>query len=127
MAKTILVVDDEKDIVLTVKTLMEQKGYTVLTAFDGKEAYSTAVHNNPDLIISDIIMPGLNGHDLLKKIKNHKTIKDIPIILLTQKDSFDDIFRAYGLGAANFLPKPFDGDTLIQAVENILEQNSRNS
>jgi DNA-binding response OmpR family regulator len=120
--KTILVIDDEKDIVSAVKRILEKAGYTVMPAYDGNEGYAYALKQTPDLIITDIIMPGKTGIELLKTLKESKITKQIPVILLTQRDSFDDIFQGYRMGADNFLPKPFNAEILLQAVQTLLEK-----
>jgi len=115
--KTIVVVDDEYDIVIGIRGILMAAGYEVIEAYNGLSALNVIKDSHPNLIISDVLMPKMNGFELVDQLKRNKMTHDIPVILLTQKDTFDDIHRGYELGAINYLPKPFDRNTLLEAVE----------
>jgi DNA-binding response OmpR family regulator len=116
----ILVVEDDRDLALTMKLALEHSGYLVCTAGNGIEALDTLKSKPVDLIVSDILMPEMSGFELLKRIRHTSAYADIPVILLTKKDSFDDIYHAYNLGVNHYLPKPFSAEVLINSVETIL-------
>lgn len=122
MAKTILVVDDEPDILKLVKARLESDGYRVLTAIDGEEALLKVHTEKPDLIVLDIMLPKINGYDVCLNIKDDKNYKDIPIIILTVKFHPDDIRFAKALGADVYLTKPFEHDVLLENIQTLLKE-----
>ena len=117
MAKKILVVDDEPHIVKVVKSRLEANGYAVVTASNGEEAIVKAQHEKPGLIILDVLMPGLNGFEVLEKLKQDKATSYIPIIMLTCEGQTDNIFKAQELGVADYLIKPFDAKEMMGLIE----------
>src|SRR5690554_814199 len=100
----ILVADDETDIRNLLKISLEENGYNVITAKDGKEAYDIILSQKVDLAILDIMMPVLDGFNLLRKIRE---INTIPIILLTARNDDMDKVLGLGLGADDYIAKPF--------------------
>ena len=119
MQLNVLVVDDEKDVVFIIKNLLEESGYSVSKAFNGETAWMKVQNKRPDIIISDIVMPKLDGWQLLDKIKSNDSTRDIPVILLTQKDDFDNVYKAFQKGTTFFLPKPFDREALLNALNEL--------
>ncbi len=119
MELNVLVVDDDEDVVFVIKNFLEESGYSVSKAFNGETAWMKVKKERPDLIISDIVMPRMDGWELLKKVKTDASTQSIPVILLTQKDDFDDVYRAYHEGTTYFLPKPFDREALLNALVEI--------
>ncbi|MDQ2683203.1 MAG: response regulator, partial [Chloroflexota bacterium] len=103
----VLIVEDDPDIQLLVSTSLERGGYTVRTASDGREALSSINDTIPDLIISDVMMPELDGLELLSILRNDPATRRVPVILLTAKGSTSDIVTGFDLGADDYLPKPF--------------------
>jgi len=105
MAKTILIVEDEIPLRMALKTKLASEGTTVLEAIDGVEALQIALANRPDLILLDIIMPRMNGIDVLKEIKNNPALAKIPVFMLTNlsEESSEKVVR--GLGAEEYLIK----------------------
>lgn len=118
--KMLLVVDDNKDITSYVKTLFDQE-FKVLTADNGIDAYDLAVKHTPDLIISDMMMPGMDGFELCEKIKSTISTSHIPVIMLTAKDAKQDKISGYKVGADDYITKPFASEILVARVENLLK------
>ncbi|RZF59312.1 hybrid sensor histidine kinase/response regulator transcription factor [Sphingobacterium corticibacterium] len=116
----VLVVDDEKDILRYVSQEL-QNIYKIISAENGSEAFQLALSQLPDLIISDVSMPDMNGFELVKKIKSNSTTNHIPIILLTAKITQEDRMQGIGLGADAYLTKPFLIDELLITAENLIK------
>ncbi|MGD8397265.1 MAG: response regulator [Anaerolineae bacterium] len=112
----ILVVEDEPHILEIVCLLLEDEGYRVLKAFNGKEAFEMASREMPDLIISDIKMPGMDGFTLCERVRRNPDMVQMPFIFLTAKGERADVRRGMVLGADDYLTKPFEPDELIAAV-----------
>ena len=108
--KTILVVDDDPYIVDLVSRQLKAKGFVVLQTTDPETAYTLAEKEKPDLIISDIAMPALDGFALFKGLKNNKMTCEIPLVLLTGSGKIADIEKGFVSGANTYLVKPFDWD-----------------
>jgi DNA-binding response OmpR family regulator len=109
--KTILVVDDDPYIIDLLSRQFKAKGFTVLQTTDPETAYSLAEKEKPDLIISDVAMPALDGFALFKGLKNNKITCDIPLVLLTGRESVSDVEHGFVSGAKVYLLKPFDWET----------------
>jgi len=126
--KTILVVDDNADVVALVKNILEGKGYGVQTAYDGLEVFSRLEEQKPDLIILDIMMPQMDGLDVLTRIKGTVETSSIPVILLTAMVQYEDMIESCKLGADSYIFKPFSNTHLINVVNFILtgDQNQPN-
>jgi len=110
---TILIVDDEKSIVDFIKMGLEAEGYTVYSAFDGKEAIELAKKINPHVIILDIMLPGMDGYEVCSRIK--KSIK-ASIIMLTARDDVDDKVKGLDIGADDYMSKPFSFKELLARI-----------
>jgi DNA-binding response OmpR family regulator len=122
MAKTILVVDDKKELRVMVKTYLEEEGFRVVTANDGQEALYVARHEKPDLIILDLMMPQMGGYDFLRA---HRREADTPIIILTAKLEEGDKVLGLELGADDFVTKPFSMRELTARVRAVLRRIGR--
>ncbi len=122
----ILAVDDNKDILISLELMLERNEFRVLTASNGKEALSTLNNQEPppDLIISDIKMPGMNGYELFSTIIENEEWKEIPFIFLTALDSKKEISKGKALGVDDYLVKPFIEEDLIAVVEGKLRKRS---
>jgi DNA-binding response OmpR family regulator len=110
----ILVVDDEKRILNFLNSKLKASGYEVLTACDGLEALEQAQAQEPDLILLDILMPKLDGFETLKRLRSFSST---PVIILSAKGADIDKIKGLGLGADDYLPKPFNPDELIARIE----------
>lgn len=119
MAK-ILVVDDEPDVVEIVRLRLEQDGYTILTAGDGKAGLQSARDNKPDLVILDVMMPGLDGFEVAYQMKNDPTTANLPIVMLTARADFGSIAKGWNLDVDNYVTKPFKLDELSDTVKSVL-------
>jgi signal transduction histidine kinase/ligand-binding sensor domain-containing protein/DNA-binding response OmpR family regulator len=116
----VLVVDDEKDILRYVSQEL-QSIYKILSAENGSEAFQLALSQLPDLIISDVSMPDMDGFELVKKIKSNSSTNHIPVILLTAKINHEDRMQGIGLGADAYLTKPFLIEELLIMAENLIK------
>jgi CheY-like chemotaxis protein len=116
----VLIVDDEVDIVSTVQYRLEFCGFEVITAANGKEGMEKAVNEKPDIILLDIRMPVMNGHEVLERLKSYPELKDIPVIMLTAYSDAKDIAKAADLGVAGYVTKPFDFPDLMGKISNAL-------
>lgn len=121
--KTILVVDDDPYIVDLLSRQLTAKGFRVIPTTDPETAYSLAEKERPNLIISDIAMPALDGFTLLKGLKNNKVTCDIPLVLLTGSDKMSDVEEGFSSGAQAYLLKPFDWDTAWPKLQPLLQSN----
>jgi DNA-binding response OmpR family regulator len=107
MPPRILVADDDAWILRMVTTVLKKRGYEVDTAPDGEQAYERALSNPPDLLITDVMMPNVDGWTLVKRMREHPVLRDVPVIFLTALSSDDDRIHGFRLGADDYLPKPF--------------------
>lgn len=119
MSKTILVVDDEPDILLTIAQTLEMYGYIVIKAGNGKKCIEKLSQQKPDLVLLDIMMPEISGWDVAAKIKENPDWKEIPIVFLTAKGDTMSIGMG-NLAAVDYIVKPFDVRDLKERLEKIL-------
>ena len=118
--KTIMVVDDNPDIITIVKTILEGKGYTVLSASSGIELLNMLKTQKPDLIILDIMMPEMDGLEVLSRLKAVADTATLPVILLTAKVQYEDVLGGYKLGADYYITKPFTSTQLVNGINLLL-------
>jgi len=120
--QTILVVDDNEDIRSLLSIVLEKEGYVVLKASDAREGLEKLEANKTDLILLDVMMPGISGLDLLKTIREHKKkeVSAVPICMITAKSSVEDIDSALELGANSYIVKPFRPTALAEKVKALL-------
>ena len=119
MSKRIMIVDDEEDIRVSVGQIFEVSGYEVIKAEDGNDCLNKLEHAIPDLVILDIMMPGMNGWDVAARIKENSEWNEIPIVFLTAKGDEMSIGMG-GLASEEYVVKPFDIIKLKERVEEIL-------
>ena len=112
----ILVIDDSKTIRRTAETLLSKEGCQVYTAVDGFDALAKIADHRPDIIFVDIMMPRLDGYQTCALIKNNRTFKDTPVIMLSSKDGLFDRARGRIVGSEHYLTKPFTKDELLGAI-----------
>jgi two-component system alkaline phosphatase synthesis response regulator PhoP len=126
MAKgKILVVDDEVYIVHILDFSLGIEGYEVITAFDGEQALAKVASERPDLIVLDIMMPKLDGYETCKALKANAATRDIPVILLSAKGRNVDQKVGFEVGADDYITKPFSPRKLVERINSILGQTSR--
>ena len=116
----VLIVDDSPTEQHVMANVLKKHGYETVVACDGEEAISIAETENPDLILMDIVMPGMNGFQATRQLSKNPTTAKIPVVMITSKDQETD--RVWGLrqGAVEYLMKPVDDKTLVQAVKSTL-------
>jgi CheY-like chemotaxis protein len=114
--KNILVIDDNEDVRSIVTAVLRNFGFAVREATSGESAIEMILAEKPDLIISDVRMPGMDGHHLLSAIRELQSTAAIPFILMTGSGSHDDFRRGMASGADDYLNKPFTPDELVEAV-----------
>lgn len=120
--KSILVVDDDLDCRTLVKTVLASNGFSVQQCADGKEALEKLQTYIPDLIVLDIMMPGLSGYDVVIHMKQRPEWQNIPIIMLTAKGEYEDMIVGYSEYQVDYyIPKPFTSRQLISGIKLILE------
>jgi DNA-binding response OmpR family regulator len=115
--KKILVVDDEPDLVETVRYPLEMEGYQVLVAYNGEDGLHQARNNGPDLIILDLMLPKLDGYKVCRLLKFDERYKHIPVLMLTAKTQEKDKLLGKETGADDYMTKPFDIDKLLERVK----------
>ena len=122
-AKSILVVDDNEDIRGLLSLVLQKEGYEVHAAEDGASALEQAYEKKPDLILLDVMMPGLSGLEVLSTIRENKDkkISEVPIMMITAKSTIDDIDAAVELGASSYIVKPFRPANLAEKVQAIFD------
>ena len=116
----ILIVEDSPTQAIQLQSLLEENGYKVSVAVNGADALSYLDEYIPDLVISDIVMPEMDGYELCRKIKDDDDLKGIPVLLLTQLTEPEDIINGLECGADNFVTKPYDPKLLLSQLEYIL-------
>lgn len=123
--KKILVIDDEDDMRENIIELLSSEGYEVIGANNGEEGYRLAWQELPDLIICDILMRGLDGYGVLAKVSRDARVSDIPFLFLTARIGRDDMRKGMGLGADDYITKPFTRKEILQAVDTRLGKRQR--
>lgn len=124
---TILIVDDEEDIRELVELNLSQEGYKVIACETGEQALETVDSKLPDLIILDLMLPGIDGLEVCKKLKSNLKAENIPIVMLTAKGEESDIVTGLELGAEDYVTKPFSGKVLVARVRRILRKPATNT
>ncbi len=116
MPHKILVVDDEPHIVRLASVVLERAGYQVVAAFDGKEALKQIEAEQPELVILDIMIPYVDGFEVLQTLRKNPSTHDLPVIMLTAKSQDADLFHAWQHGVECYLTKPFNPAELVHKV-----------
>jgi two-component system alkaline phosphatase synthesis response regulator PhoP len=117
----VLVVDDEPDVLLLCRLNLQQRGHELLEASEGPSALELARERRPDVIVLDLMLPGMNGYEVLETLQRDEGTAGIPVLVLTAKSLRADRERSRGLGAAAFLTKPFLPDELCELVDSLAE------
>ena len=119
MNELVLVVDDEPKIVKLAQDYLERGGFGVVTAKDGTMALAVARHEHPDLIVLDLNLPGLDGYQVLQRMKEDDRTKRIPVIILTTTDDTREVIKCYNLGCNVYITKPVDYEKFSEAIRKI--------
>ncbi len=122
MDETILLVDDEPDVVNLVKYNLHRAGYVVVVAESGPAALETARKGRPDLIVLDVMLPGIDGFEVCRQLRGHDETKGIPVIMLTAKGQSRDKITGFEVGADDYVSKPFSTRELVLRVEALLRR-----
>jgi len=120
MADKILIVDDEPNILLSLDFLMKQAGFTVRTVADGKAALKAMAEDCPDLLLLDVMMPRMTGHEVCQVIRENPHWKHVKIIMLTAKGREVDREKGLALGADDYITKPFATQEVVEKVKEML-------
>lgn len=120
--KTLLLIDDENVWLDTMKTVLKEESFEILTADSGTEALSKLKKIKPDLILSDVKMPDMNGFELYDKIKHNPKLSDIPFVFMSSLDDYDAKKVAKTLGAVDYIEKPFDVEQVKTIVLGLLQK-----
>lgn len=123
-ARKVLVADDEIHIVHVVTIKLRNNGYEVLSAENGDDAFKLACEEKPDIIVTDYQMPGMTGVELVRKIRQNETTKDMPVIMLTARGFAVEDKEKEELGISEIISKPFSPKELLRSIEDILYQRS---
>ncbi|AUS99766.1 DNA-binding response regulator [Nostoc sp. CENA543] len=123
MPLTILVVDDDLGTRLSISDYLELSGYSVIMANDGQEALAMVEDYQPDLIVTDIVMPRMNGYELVRRVRQKPQFRLLPVILLTARTKTQERILGYQSGCDLYLPKPFELEELAAAIRNLLERS----
>src|SRR4029078_8163527 len=118
--REILIVEDSRTQEEELKYLLEESGYSISVAHDGKEALQSLVEQRPALIISDIVMPVMDGYEMCEKVKGDPELRDIPVMLLTGLSEAEDVIKGLQCGADNYITKPYDPDYLLARIEDLI-------
>lgn len=125
MPLKILVCDDERHIVRLIQVNLERQGYTVVTAFDGKDGLEKIKSEKPDLVVLDVMMPYMDGFEVLKTLRREPEYENLPVIMLTAKAQDKDVFEGYHYGADMYLTKPFNPMELVTFVKRIAQSGGQ--
>jgi putative two-component system response regulator len=122
LKKRILVVDDEPQNIVVMREILKS-GYTIIAATDGARALSVAQSSSPpDLIMLDIMMPGLDGYEVLRRLREDPRTAAMPVVLVTAKDQIDDKLTGYKLGSSDYITKPVDPAFVLAVVRKMLHE-----
>lgn len=120
MQKKIMVVDDEPYIARVIKFKLEQEGYAVISANDGVTGLDRIRQEKPDLVLLDVMMPGLTGYEVCQQVKADADLAGIPVVFLTAKGQERDREQGLTLGASDYITKPFSPNRLLELVKSII-------
>ncbi|MBK8452576.1 MAG: response regulator [Thiofilum sp.] len=120
MSRTVLIADDEPNILISLEFLMKREGFRVLLAHNGQEALDHITHETPDLLLLDVMMPKKTGFDVCQELRAQEAYQQLPILMLTAKGRDTDIAKGMALGANDYMLKPFSTKELVQKVRDML-------
>ena len=121
--KTILFIEDESALQKTFGEIVTQGGYQMISALDGETGLRVAKEKKPDLILLDLILPKIHGFDVLKKLKEENETRDIPVIILTNLETFEDVEKALKMGATTYLVKAnYSLEEILEKIKKALDK-----
>ena len=119
MAKQVLLAEDEANIAESISFLLERAGFSVTVVADGREALDTALDNVPDVLVLDVMLPELDGYEILRQLRADHRCKALPVLMLTAKGQREDREMALKCGADKFITKPFSNAEIVSAVKEL--------
>ena len=122
MTKEVLIVDDEPNVVVSLQFLMEQQGYRVLVAERGEDALDLIYQYKPDLVLLDIMLPGIDGYEVCEIVRLNPDYRNIKIIFITARGREEEIAKGMSLGADAYITKPFSNAELVAQVKTVLNE-----
>ena len=120
MIKKIVLAEDEPQIARLVEFKLKKEGYQVVSKGNGEEALAAIKAEKPDLILLDVMMPVMDGYEVLRRVKEDENLKNIPVVMLTAKAQERDVVKGIDLGAEDYITKPFHPAELLARVKKIL-------
>jgi len=124
MSETVLIIEDDADVVDLIRYNLKKAKFRVLTAKDGAEGFSMAVTDRPNVVVLDIMMPRLNGFEVLKKLKADSRSQSIPVVILSAKGEAESRIKGLQLGADDYMPKPFSPKELVLRIQGLMRRSS---
>ena len=121
---SILIIEDDKDIVEMLSFHLKKNNYTILYSYNGEDGLTKARENNPDLILLDLMLPGIHGLDVCRNIKSDQKTKNIPIIMLTAMGQEDDVVKGLETGGDDYITKPFSLDIISARIKAVLRRSN---
>lgn len=118
---SVLIIDDDELLITLLEHKLGQRGLKVRSAVDGQEGLLAAIDDRPDLVVLDVMMPTMDGFEVLRRMKETAETKDIPVIMLSAKRLEDDVVNGLNLGAADYLVKPFMPEELLLKIQRHLK------
>ncbi|MBI4871282.1 MAG: response regulator [Candidatus Riflebacteria bacterium] len=118
----ILIADDDADHVTIVKAILEQHGYEALEAGDGNDTLEQVRLHQPDLVLLDIMMPGIDGIEVVRRLKDAAETRDVPIIMFSARSGTREIMESFNYGATNYIIKPIDAERLLEKIQAALRK-----
>jgi DNA-binding response OmpR family regulator len=123
MKEKILIVDDDETMVNLLATILEIEGFTAWKALDGQSALDLISRELPDLVLLDIMMPGIDGFEVLARLRSDPRTEELPVIMLTARSDDRDIFEGWKKGADEYVTKPFDPRKLMEVIRGVLRSS----
>ncbi|MFP4497590.1 MAG: response regulator transcription factor [Vulcanimicrobiota bacterium] len=120
MKNKVLLVDDDDQILRSLRTYLELESYEVETASNGVEALQKIKQYDPEIVVLDIMMPEMDGFEVMEKIKENPETEKLPVIMLTAKGQDVDVLKGYRMGAASYMTKPFNLNELVENIEMVM-------
>lgn len=121
--ETVLVVDDERDILELIRYNLEKEGYRVTTVTSGEESLAIAANEQPSIVLLDLMLPGLDGLEVCKRLKQQEATRSIPVVMLTAKTEDSDIVSGLEIGADDYITKPFSPRVLVARIRAVLRRS----
>lgn len=120
MSPRVLVVDDDPQVLRLMRVNLELEGYDVVSAPDGEEALEAVLNERPDVVVCDVMMPGMDGLTVLRNLRSNPRTSKIPFVVVSAKAQRTDVKAALDMGADRYITKPFDPQELLDAVEHLV-------